>query len=104
VQQGNTAGPFDGGDDVQQEFVNTASGGCSEVSIATRSRSETGAATVLGLTRTAVNCCRRTRHGQGFLYFRRSADCVDNPGGRVTTYRQVKGSQSLLRAAAITLR
>lgn len=26
VQQGNTAGPFDGGDDMQQEFVNTASG------------------------------------------------------------------------------
>jgi hypothetical protein len=26
VQPGNTAGPFDGGDDMQQELVNTASG------------------------------------------------------------------------------
>jgi hypothetical protein len=50
------------------------------VSIATRSRSETGAATVPGSTRTAVNCRRRTRHVQGILYFRRSADSVDNPG------------------------
>jgi hypothetical protein len=41
---------------------------------------------------------------QGILYFRRSADWVNNPGGQVTTYRQVKGSPSLLRrAAAITL-
>jgi hypothetical protein len=40
--------------------------------IATRSRRETGASTVPGLTRTAVNCCRRTRHVPGFLYFRRS--------------------------------
>jgi hypothetical protein len=54
----------------------------SEVSIATRSRSETGAATVPGPTRTAVNCRRRTRHLQGILYFRRSADCVDDPGGQ----------------------
>jgi len=32
VQPGNTAGPFDGGDDMQQEFIDTASGdalGCS---------------------------------------------------------------------------
>ena len=69
-----------------------------------RSRSETGAATVPGPTRTAVNCCRRTRHVQGVLYFRGSADCVDNPGGQVTAYRQVKGSQSLFRIAAIKLR
>ncbi len=40
---------------------------------------------------------------QGILYFRSSADYVDNPGGQVTTYRQVKGSPSLLRATAITL-
>jgi hypothetical protein len=40
---------------------------------------------------------------QGFLCFRRSADCVDNPGGQVGTYRQVKGSRSLLRATAIKL-
>jgi hypothetical protein len=39
---------------------------------------------------------------QGILYFRRLADCVDNPGRQVTALRQVKGSQSLLRAAAIT--
>ena len=26
MQPGNTAGPFDGGDDLQQKFVNTASG------------------------------------------------------------------------------
>ena len=26
MQPGTTAGPFDGGDDLQQEFVNTASG------------------------------------------------------------------------------
>jgi hypothetical protein len=80
VRPGNTAGSFDGGCDMQQEFVNTVSGGCSAVSIATRSRSETGAVTVPGPTRTAVNCRRRTRHVQGILYFRRSADCVDNPG------------------------
>jgi hypothetical protein len=102
VQPGTTAGPFDGGDDMQQEFVDTASGDA-EGSLVTRSRSETGAATVPGPTRTAVNCRRRTRHVQGILYFRRSADCVDNPGGQVTTYRQVKGSRSLLRAAVITL-
>jgi hypothetical protein len=56
--------------------------GCFEVSIATRSRSETGAATVPGPARTAVNCRRRTRPVQGFLCFRRSAECVDNPGGQ----------------------
>ena len=78
--------------------------GCSGMSLATRSRSKTGAATVPGLTRTAVNCRRWTRHVQGILYFRRSADGVDNPGGQVGTYRQVKGSPSLLQAAAITLR
>jgi hypothetical protein len=79
VQQGNTTGPCDGVNDVQQEFVDTASGDALG-SIATRSRSETGAATVPGPTRTAVNCRRRTRHGQGFLCFRRSADRVDNLG------------------------
>jgi hypothetical protein len=82
VQPGNTTGPFDGDDDVQQEFVQHGQRGCSGVSIATRSRSETGAATVPGPTRTAVHCRRRTRHVQGILYFRRSADGVDNPGGR----------------------
>lgn len=51
MQPGNTAGPFDGGYDMQQEFVNTASGNALEVSIATRSRSEIGAATVPGSTR-----------------------------------------------------
>jgi hypothetical protein len=103
VQQGNTTGPCDGGNDVQQEFVQHGQRGRSGVSIVTRSRSETGAATVPGLARTAVNCRRRTHHLQGILYFRRSADGVDNPGGEVATYHQVKGSQSLLRAAAIKL-
>jgi hypothetical protein len=74
VQPGNRAGSCDGGDDMQQEFATTVSGGCSEVSIAPRSRSKTGAATVPGPTRTAVNCRRRTRHVQGILYFRRSAN------------------------------
>jgi hypothetical protein len=64
--------------------------------IVTRSGSETGAATVPGPTRPAVNCRRRTRHAPGILYFCRSADCVDTPGGQVTAYRQVKGSQSLI--------
>jgi hypothetical protein len=59
--------------------------------------------TVPGPTRTAVNFRRRTRHVQGILYFRRSTDCVDNPGGEVATYRQLKGSRSLLWAAAIKL-
>jgi hypothetical protein len=34
------------------------------------------------------------------LYVRRSVDCVDDPGDQVATYRQVKGSRALLRAAA----
>jgi hypothetical protein len=62
-----------------------------------------GAANVPVVTWTAVNGSQRTRCMQGILYFRRSADYVDNPGGQVTALRQVKGSQSLLRIAAITL-
>jgi hypothetical protein len=57
----------------------------------TRSRSETGAATVPGLTRPAVNCRRRTHHARGILYFCSSGDCVDNPGVKWPHYVRSRG-------------
>ena len=71
--------------------LSTRPAGCSEVSIVTRSRSETGAATVPGLTRAAVNCRRWTRRVPGLLCFRRSVEWVDNPWGRSGTFSSGQG-------------